>query len=112
MKIDDKVSDYINAAPSGQIVILETLRQLINDTVPDTNEALKWGMPVFSKSKSFSYLKSNKHHVTMGFYQIDRISDPRGLLEGTGKTMRHLKIKAVDDINAEIIAQWLKATAE
>lgn len=112
MNLNGKVTDYITNAPAEQTKVLETLRQLIHKTIPETTEDLKWGIPVFSRSKIFTYLRSTKHHVALGFYNIDRIDDPKGLLAGTGKNMRHLKIKEVEDIDSELIARWLKATAE
>lgn len=111
MNQSEKVTEYINTASSEQVQILENLRQLIHQTIDGTTEELKWGIPVFLKKKAFTYLRCSKNHISLGLYNIDRIDDPKGLLEGTGKTMKHLKIKKLDDIDRELIAAWLKATA-
>lgn len=107
-----KVTEYINSAPTEQALLLETLRQLIHNSIPGATEDLKWGIPVFSKTKIFTYLRSTKNHVALGIYNINRINDSNGLLEGTGKNMKHLKIKKMKDIDEKLIAEWLKTTAE
>ncbi|MGB3607420.1 DUF1801 domain-containing protein, partial [Psychroserpens sp.] len=68
--------------------------------------------PVFIKNKIFTYLRLTKKHIAIGFYNIDRIKDEDGILEGKGKTMRHLKIKTKEEINQKLIIEWLKLTAE
>lgn len=41
----------------------------------------------------FVYVGVFKQHVNVGFYYGAELSDPAGLLEGTGKMMRHVKIR-------------------
>lgn len=112
MNYNQKVSDYISQAPAEQIKMLESLRQLIHQSVNDTTEDIKWGMPVFKKNKTFTYLRFSAKHVTLGFYNIDRIKDPMNILEGDGETMRHVKIFNQNDINTKQFAAWLIATAD
>ena len=111
MGFNSKVTDYIQSAAAGQINLLEELRQLIHEAVPGTSEAIKWGFPVFAKNKDFTYLRFSKNHITLGFYNIDRIEDPDNKLEGSGKTLRHIKIRRKEDIDSALIKQWLKSIA-
>lgn len=112
MGINQKVTAYINTASSDQKEILEKLRLLIHNNIDNVTEDSKWGIPVFIKSKIFTYLRITKTHIAMGFYNIDRINDKDGILEGKGKTMRHLKLKTKVDIDQMVIVEWLKLTAE
>jgi hypothetical protein len=41
---------------------------------------------------AFAYVNAFKAHVNVGFFRGAEIADPTGLLEGTGKFMRHVKI--------------------
>lgn len=108
MNINKKVSDYFNNATEEQIAVLNELRKLIHDTVDNVSEEIKWNMPVFNNGKDFAYLRFAKKHITLGFYNIDKIKDTDNLLEGDGNTLKHIKIKKADDIKPKVIAEWLK----
>lgn len=48
----------------------------------------------------FGYVNVFRSHVNVGFFQGAALRDPEGLLEGSGKFMRHVKIRpgiAVDE---------------
>ncbi len=107
MNLNKKVTEYIHKASEEQIVILEELRQLIHESVKNVSEEIKWGFPVFASGKDFSYLRFSKKHITLGFYNIDKIKDPDNLLEGEGNTLKHIKIKSKDETRKEVISLWL-----
>lgn len=109
MAFNKEITDYINKATAEQITLLEEIQQIIRDTVPGTTGAIKWGFPVFANEKDYAYLRFSKKHITLGFYNIDRIEDPGNKLEGTGKTMRHIKIRKQEDIDKDLISKWLKS---
>ncbi len=108
MNYNKKVTEYIAKAKEEQIIILETLRKLIHETIIDVSEEVKWNMPVFNNGKDFAYLRFAKNHITLGFYNIDKIQDPDNLLEGEGNTLKHIKIKKMDEIRKNVISLWLK----
>jgi len=47
--------------------------------------------------------------VNLGFAHGISLSDPKGLLEGTGKRARHVKLKSIDDVNRPALRQLLEA---
>lgn len=112
MNFNPKVTAYISQATPEQIELLETLRQLIHENVPETTEEIKWNIPVFAKTKDYTYLRFAKKHITFGFYNTDKIEDPDNILEGSGKTLKHIKIRVLEDIDKALIGKWLKAIAE
>jgi hypothetical protein len=112
MSLNNKVTDYISKASEHQIATLETLRQLIHETVENVTEEIKWNMPVFGKPKDFAYLRFSKKHITLGFYHIDKLVDPENLLEGEGNTLKHIKITHLDNKQKQQIKKWLKQITE
>ena len=49
---------------------------------------------------AFGYVNAFKAHVNVGFFRGAEIPDPKNLLQGTGKFMRHVKLspeRKVDD---------------
>lgn len=106
-EMNEEITEYINNAPKVQKEIMEQIRLLIHQHVENVTEEYKWSRPVFSLKKDFAYLQANKSHVNLGFYKaFEKLHDPEGLLEGTGKTMRHIKLRGVSDINSKLLGEW------
>ena len=60
----------------------------------DVYELMHDGCPVACvEDVPFGYVNVFKDHVNVGFFQGAALDDPAGLLEGTGKRMRHVKLK-------------------
>lgn len=112
MNLNQKVTDYIDKASIEQVEILESLRKLIHQSASGVSEEIKWGFPVFCKTKDFAYLRFAKKHITLGFYNIDKIKDPDNLLEGSGNTLKHIKIKDKKDIDEKLLKEWLSSIAQ
>jgi len=112
MNINKKVSDYFNNATEEQIAVLNVLRKLIHDTVDNVSEEIKWNMPVFNNGKDFAYLRFSKKHITLGFYNIDKIQDPDNMLEGEGNTLKHIKIINLEHKQKQQVVKWLKQITE
>lgn len=110
--MNEQVTAFIDAAPEEQKEIMKAVRQLIHGTVKGVREEFKWSRPVFKKEKDFAYLKPAKAYVSLGFFQFRNLNDPDGLLEGTGKDMRHIKLRKAKDINEELLKEWLAASAK
>ena len=58
---------------------------------------------------AFAYVGSFKAHVSVGFFRGAELADPAGLLEGSGKRMRHVKVRVGDDIDDEALARLVDA---
>ncbi|MEZ5557609.1 MAG: DUF1801 domain-containing protein [Pseudomonadales bacterium] len=59
----------------------------------DVREVLHDGHPtVCLDGAGFAYVNAFKAHVNVGFFRGAELDDPHGLLEGSGKFMRHVKL--------------------
>jgi len=88
------------------------LRALIRKVLPEATESIKWGMPVYETEKLVCAIRPAANHVALQFYSgATDFWDPEGLLEGTGKRMRHVKIRCRADIRSDMFAAWLKQAA-
>jgi hypothetical protein len=60
----------------------------------DVRELMHDGCPVACvEDVPFGYVNAFKKHVNVGFFHGAALADPAGLLEGTGKRMRHVKLR-------------------
>lgn len=103
------VTEYIAKAPAEQQAIMTAVRKLIHATVPNVTEEFKWSRPIFSTEKDFAYFKCAKAHVSFGFTEASKLQDPDRRLEGTGKNMRHIKLRTMGDVDAALLKKWLLA---
>lgn len=64
----------------------------------DVRELLHDGCPVACiEDAAFAYVNVFKSHVNLGFYLGADLDDPAGLLAGSGKRMRHVKLRPGDE---------------
>ena len=104
-----KVEDYINKQPTPQKEICLKLRELILNTT-GTQEEWKWGTPVYCNDKI--YIGAFKKQVNLGF-KIEGLSEEDlSQLEGTGKTMRHIKIYSLDEMDEAKIVKFIKLVSQ
>ena len=59
---------------------------------------------------AFGYVNAFTAHVNVGFFRGAELPDPGGLLEGTGRFMRHVKIRPGQAINAAALRELIRAT--
>ena len=106
MPKENAVDAYIHKQPSPQKEICQTLCNIILSTLPDIQEELKWGVPVYGGGKY--YIGSLKDHVNLGFAIQGLTSQQLALFEGSGKTMRHIKVWSVESIDHDHIVTLLR----
>jgi hypothetical protein len=105
--------EWFDEAPANQRPIVNALRKLIKSSVPGVVEEIKWSRPIYSTTNGmFCYLHRTKNHVTLGFHEGTSLKDPKNLLEGTGKGMRHVKITSAADIDQSALRQFVKQAAK
>jgi hypothetical protein len=75
----------------------------------DVRELLHDGHPTACVGEAaFAYTNAFKAHVNVGFFRGAELPDPNGLLEGTGKYMRHVKLRPgqpIDDAPLKALIQ-------
>ncbi len=89
------------------------LRKIVREGAPRAIELLKWGIPCYIRNgKGVCAIRAHGAHVTLQFWEagID-LPDPGGLLEGTGKRLRHVKIRERGDLRRDHLLALVRAAA-
>jgi hypothetical protein len=74
----------------------------------EVRELLHDGCPVACMGDApFGYVNVFSSHVNVGFFQGASLSDPARLLEGTGKFMRHVKLRRGTVTNAAALSRLI-----
>ena len=76
----------------------------------DVRELLHDGHPTACVADAaFAYVNAFTAHVNVGFFRGAELADPAQLLEGTGKYMRHVKLRPESDVDATALIKLVEA---
>jgi hypothetical protein len=95
--VEETIDQLFPTAPDAVRAILAEVRRVVRDAVPDATEtfyhgALGYG-PNGSGSDRILYIAPQNGYVNLGLFLGIGAPDPTGQLEGSGKRMRHVKIR-------------------
>jgi hypothetical protein len=108
------IEDHAARLPPLVRALVDELRALIGEAAPGATSALKWGIPWFELDGAmFCAVAGFRAHANLilpgapGTY-----ADPEGLLEGEGKTGKHLKLRPGEPLPRAAIRGWLRTAVE
>ena len=85
----------------------------MTDKVPwPKQKIIGYGVGPKKMSEHFCYIGAFSEHVNLGFYYGAHLPDPQGLLEGTGKKLRHIKVREVEEVAQPALDQLLQSSLE
>ena len=102
------VDEYISELEDWQQPIVSELRGIVQKAAPDAKESIKWAQPVYEHNGPFAYIRAFKSTVNIGFWRGMDLPDPKGLLEGDGDRMKHVKLKSTKEIQPGVLTEWVK----
>jgi len=102
----NQVNAYIDKQKSPQKEILQEIRQIFKKTLPNCKEEMRWGVVTFASGKFYSAAMKNCVHV--GFAINGLSEDEIALFEGNGKTMRHIKIPTLANIDEKRLLKLIE----
>lgn len=93
-----EVEEWLHGEPAALYTIARRWFSRIRDCGSDVTELLHDGCPVACvDGAAFAYVNVFKTHINIGFYMGSSLRDPEHLLQGSGKWMRHIKIKPEEE---------------
>lgn len=92
---DPAIDAWLQLAPSAELgALAQTWFRRLRDCGADVRELMHDGLATLCVDDApFAYVGRFKAHVNVGFFHGVDLPDPAGLLEGTGKRMRHVKLR-------------------
>jgi hypothetical protein len=119
MKTDNRlgtIDDVLKDVEEPLAAIILRLREIILSVDPDTTEqprpgdrALSYGVGPKKMKEGYAYIAPQRGYVNLGFYRGTSLPDPSGLLEGTGKGLRHVKIRNLEDVERAEVRELIAA---
>jgi hypothetical protein len=82
----------------------------MRDCDDDVCELMHDGYPTACvEDAAFAYVGVFKAHVNVGFFRGAELDDPEGLLEGSGKYMRHVKLRPDRDVDDSALMKLIES---
>jgi hypothetical protein len=115
---DGTFEDVIAEAPEATKEIAYGLRALLAEIMPGITEVpwahqktVGYGVGPRKMSEHFCYIAPQKDYVNLGFMYGTDLPDPQGLLEGSGKSLRHIKIRTLEDVERPAVRKLVEAAS-
>lgn len=104
--------NVIESLPTQIPGIVETLRSVATVNMPGAvefvyHDAINYKLPE-SPGTWICYIAAQRNYVRVGFYVGANLADPKRLLEGTGKRMRHVKVRTVERACEDALADLIR----
>jgi len=104
--MDEQVTEYILKQKSPQKEILQEIRRIFYEKFPNSEEKMRWGVPTFAGGKFYIAAMKNCVHVGFAIRGLDK--EEISLFEGSGKTMRHIKVPTLEDVDEAKLLTLIK----
>jgi hypothetical protein len=110
----DEVQSFLKAYPAEVRELALGARELVLRVVPDAEEKVHrpWKTIAYGLSKKFCAISPYRSWVNVHFHQGASLPDPAGLLEGTGKSARHVKIASPSDLQRRALVRLVRAASQ
>ncbi len=106
---DPSVEAWIQDHGGGLGEIATRWFRFMRECGEDVRETLHDGQPTACVADAaFAYVDVFKAHVNVGFFRGAELEDPVGLLEGTGKFMRHVKLRPGSAVDEAALAKLIR----
>jgi hypothetical protein len=112
MKTYGSFDEYLKDQSPKNQAIIRGLRRLVKRVEPELSETVKWGNGCWVGSNGpVAYVYTAPDYVQFGFFRGSSLNDPRGLLEGKGRYVRHIKVRGPSGIDDRSFAALLRQAA-
>jgi len=103
------IEDWMHEHPGALGEIAQHWFNVMRACGTDVREVLHDGHPTACVGEAaFCYVNAFTAHVNVGFFLGAELPDPQGLLEGTGKFMRHVKLKPGHEVDVSALETLIK----
>ncbi len=108
VKQDPHIEAWMNEHWDELGAIAKYWFDVMRDCGDDVRELLHDGHPTACVADAaFAYVNAFKAHVNVGFFRGAELPDPGSLLEGTGKFMRHVKLRPECEVDASALVKLI-----
>src|SRR6266481_7321461 len=106
------IDEYVEKAGKQKDVV-KGLRALVKKTLGGSEEYVNpWKIPSFDSNGTVCGFMTGKEHVMFIFLRGAALPDAGRVLEGTGKSVRHVKVRTVEDLKRPALKKLILEAAK
>jgi hypothetical protein len=106
--------EAIAAASQPVQDVARALKKLVVAVDPDVVEVpwpkqgiIGYGVGPRKMSEQYCYIAVQREHTNLGFYYGADLPDPKEVLEGSGKKLRHIKVRSIEEVDRPEVRQMV-----
>lgn len=107
-----EVERYLSKLDPPIRKLVMELRNVVLEAVPDLNEVIKWRSLVYERKGKICSIMVHRSHVNLQIWRGAELADLERLLEGSGKGMRHVKVRNFGDIKVDAFKRLIREATE
>jgi len=109
VKRDPAIEAWMEAHPGELGAMARRWFDVMRRCGDDVRELMHDGAPTACiGDAAFGYVNAFTSHINVGFFRGAELSDASGLLEGTGRFMRHVKLRPGEDVDATALTKLIE----
>ena len=109
LRHDPKVEAWFEGGSDGMRLFARPWFERMRACGEDVTELIHDGAPTACVGDAaFAYVAAFTAHLNIGFYYGAELDDPAGLLQGSGKRMRHAKVRWGEVVDQEALGALIE----
>lgn len=117
--MSDEFEEMLATASPDVADLARQAKAVIQAVMPDVVEVVwlnqrisGYGVGPKKMSEQFCYIALFKERINLGFYYGSDLPDPQNLLEGSGKSLRHVKISRSEQVENPALHDLVVAASQ
>jgi hypothetical protein len=105
MTVDEFVASKVQ--PEFRPVVA-AIRKVMKESAPDAQEVISYGIPMYGLKRPLAWINPSKTGITFGFRQGASFTDRYGLLRGTGRHAKHVRMRNLGEVNSGALRYYIR----
>ena len=105
MTVDEFVKSSV---PHEFQPVVAAIRSLMKESAPGAKEMMSYGLPMYINRLTIAWISPGKKGITFSFMRGVGFEDKYGLLRGSAKHARYVRMKNVGEVNKPALKYYIK----
>jgi hypothetical protein len=105
MTVDEFVKSSV---PHEFQPVVAAIRSLMKESAPRAREGMYYGLPMYTQKLTIAWISPGKKGITFSFMRGVGFEDKYGLLRGSAKHARYVRMKNLGEVDKRALKYYIK----